>query len=49
MRYDSTVATACEEFGFYLGLTYQIQDDILDFAAAATVLGKPALANMDLD
>jgi geranylgeranyl pyrophosphate synthase len=46
--YDSTVATACEEFGFHLGLAYQIQDDILDFTAAASVLGKPALADMDL-
>ena len=46
--YGSTVATACEEFGFHLGLAYQIQDDILDFTAAATVLGKPALADMDL-
>ncbi len=46
--YGSTVATACEEFGFHLGLAFQIQDDILDFTAAATVLGKPALADMDL-
>jgi len=46
--YDSTVATACEEFGFHMGLAYQIQDDILDFTAAASVLGKPALADMDL-
>jgi geranyl diphosphate synthase len=46
--YDSTVATACEEFGFHLGLAYQIQDDILDFTAAASVLGKPSLADMDL-
>jgi geranylgeranyl pyrophosphate synthase len=46
--YGSAVATACEEFGFHLGLAYQIQDDILDFTAAATVLGKPALADMDL-
>lgn len=46
--YASTVATACEEFGFHLGLAYQIQDDILDFTAAANVLGKPALADMDL-
>ena len=42
------MATACEEFGFHLGLAYQIQDDILDFTAAASVLGKPALADMDL-
>lgn len=46
--YDSTVATASEEFGFHLGLAFQIQDDILDFTAAASVLGKPALADMDL-
>merc|ERR1712003_354287 len=46
--YGSTVATAAEEFGFHLGLAYQIQDDILDFTAAASVLGKPALADMDL-
>jgi len=46
--YGSTVATACEEFGFHLGLAYQIQDDILDFTAAENVLGKPALADMDL-
>jgi geranylgeranyl pyrophosphate synthase len=46
--YESTVATACEEFGFHLGLAYQIQDDILDFTAAASVLGKPALADMNL-
>merc|ERR1712071_614413 len=46
--YGSTVATACEEFGFHLGLAYQIQDDILDFTAAADILGKPALADMSL-
>ncbi|CAJ1961599.1 unnamed protein product [Cylindrotheca closterium] len=46
--YGSTVATACEEFGYHLGLAYQIQDDILDFTAAANILGKPALADMDL-
>ena len=37
-----------EEFGFHMGLAYQIQDDILDFTAAENVLGKPALADMDL-
>eukprot|EP00584_Thalassiosira_punctigera_P002128 CAMPEP_0172531434 /NCGR_PEP_ID=MMETSP1067-20121228/4845_1 /TAXON_ID=265564 ORGANISM="Thalassiosira punctigera, Strain Tpunct2005C2" /NCGR_SAMPLE_ID=MMETSP1067 /ASSEMBLY_ACC=CAM_ASM_000444 /LENGTH=508 /DNA_ID=CAMNT_0013315813 /DNA_START=203 /DNA_END=1728 /DNA_ORIENTATION=- len=46
--YGSTVATACEEFGFHMGLAFQIQDDILDFTAAANVLGKPALADMSL-
>lgn len=46
--YGSAVATACEEFGFHLGLAFQIQDDILDFTAAENILGKPALADMDL-
>lgn len=46
--YGSTVATAMEEFGFHLGLAFQIQDDILDFTAAADILGKPALADMSL-
>lgn len=46
--YGSNVATACEEFGFHLGLAFQIRDDILDFTAAADVLGKPALADMNL-
>merc|ERR1712151_1249210 len=40
--YGSNVATACEEFGFHLGLAFQIQDDILDFTAAESMLGKPA-------
>merc|ERR1719163_137347 len=47
-NYSSTVATACEEFGFHMGLAFQIQDDILDFTAAADILGKPALADMSL-
>merc|ERR1712238_156771 len=46
--YGSTIATACEEFGFHMGLAFQIQDDILDFTAAADILGKPALADMSL-
>lgn len=46
--YGSATATACEEFGFHMGLAFQIQDDILDFTAAADILGKPALADMSL-
>ena len=46
--YGSTVATACEEFGFHMGLAFQIQDDILDFTAAADIMGKPTLADMGL-
>ena len=47
-NYGSTVATACEEFGFHLGLAYQIKDDILDYTGVASILGKPALADMQL-
>jgi len=36
------------QFGFHLGLAYQIQDDILDYTGVASILGKPALADMDL-
>jgi geranylgeranyl pyrophosphate synthase len=46
--YGSAVATACEEFGFHMGLAFQIQDDILDFTAAADIMGKPTLADMSL-
>merc|ERR1711920_1168851 len=46
--YGSNVATACEEFGFHLGLAFQVQDDILDFTGIESILGKPALADMNL-
>lgn len=43
---DMTVAA--EEFGYHLGLAYQIVDDILDFTGASASLGKPAQADMQL-
>jgi geranyl diphosphate synthase len=46
--HDSDVTTACEEFGFHLGLAYQVQDDILDLTETASVLGKPALVDIGL-
>jgi len=46
--YGSEVATACEEFGYHMGLVFQIRDDILDITGAAEELGKPASADMDL-
>lgn len=46
--YGSNVATACEEFGFHLGIAFQIQDDVLDFTAAENIMGKATLVDMDL-
>lgn len=43
---DMTVAA--EEFGYHLGMAYQIVDDILDFTGASAQLGKPAQADMEL-
>lgn len=43
---DTTVAA--EEYGFHLGMAYQIVDDILDFTGASATLGKPAQADMAL-
>lgn len=46
---ESDVKTiAAEEFGYHLGMTYQIVDDILDFTGASISLGKPAQADMRL-
>merc|ERR1719265_1664346 len=43
---DMTIAA--EEFGYHLGMAYQIVDDILDFTGASATLGKPAQADMSL-
>eukprot|EP00286_Rhodomonas_abbreviata_P020735 CAMPEP_0181293988 /NCGR_PEP_ID=MMETSP1101-20121128/3357_1 /TAXON_ID=46948 /ORGANISM="Rhodomonas abbreviata, Strain Caron Lab Isolate" /LENGTH=441 /DNA_ID=CAMNT_0023398609 /DNA_START=237 /DNA_END=1559 /DNA_ORIENTATION=- len=45
---DSEQARAAEEYGYHLGLAYQIIDDVLDFTGASDVLGKPALADVSL-
>jgi len=42
------ITVAAEEFGYHLGLAYQIVDDILDFTGASATLGKPAQADMEL-
>jgi geranylgeranyl pyrophosphate synthase len=42
------LTVAAEEFGYHLGLAYQIVDDILDFTGASASLGKPAQADMQL-
>jgi len=46
--FHSDAAVACEEFGFHIGLSYQIVDDILDFTASDEELGKPAMADVSL-
>jgi geranylgeranyl pyrophosphate synthase len=48
--YDESndVTVAAEEFGYHLGMAYQIVDDILDFTGASATLGKPAQADMEL-
>ena len=45
---DSVISQAAEEYGYHLGLAYQIIDDVLDFTSASDVLGKPALADVSL-
>ncbi|KAG5179248.1 isoprenoid synthase domain-containing protein [Tribonema minus] len=46
--FDSDLAVAAEEYGYHMGLAFQIVDDILDVTAGAEVLGKPAMADMSL-
>lgn len=45
---DDIITTSAEEFGYHLGMAYQIVDDILDFTGASAQLGKPAQADMEL-
>ncbi|MFZ1821319.1 MAG: polyprenyl synthetase family protein, partial [Acidimicrobiia bacterium] len=33
---------ALEKFGFHLGMTFQIIDDLLDLTSTSKILGKPA-------
>ena len=45
---EDVITQSAEEFGYHLGMAYQIVDDILDFTGASTQLGKPAQADMEL-
>ena len=45
---DGEIARAAEEYGYHLGLAYQIIDDVLDFTSASDELGKPAMADVSL-
>merc|ERR1719183_1963780 len=42
------MTVAAENFGYHLGMAYQIVDDVLDFTGASADLGKPAQADMSL-
>lgn len=39
---DEKVHKSLFRFGYYVGMSYQITDDVLDFVASEKVLGKPA-------
>src|SRR4029077_3911613 len=39
-------ATALFNYGFNLGVCFQLIDDLLDFTSSTEVLGKPALSDL---
>merc|ERR1711871_586555 len=45
---DSEVAKSCESYGYHLGLSFQIIDDLLDFTSSSDDLGKPGMQDMAL-
>jgi geranyl diphosphate synthase len=45
---NSKVTNAAGEFGYHMGLAFQIVDDILDFTASTDEMGKPVCADMEL-
>lgn len=42
----SQQAQSCYRFGAYVGLAFQVVDDVLDFTSTEEELGKPALADL---
>ncbi len=38
---DSSIVNAVSEYGYYLGMAFQIVDDVLDFTAEQEKVGKP--------
>merc|ERR1719491_1563283 len=44
--YNDTIVTAAYRYGKHLGVAFQLVDDILDFDGSASVMGKPALADL---
>jgi geranyl diphosphate synthase len=45
---NDPMTVAAEEFGYHLGMAYQVVDDILDFKGESASLGKPSQADMEL-
>jgi len=45
---QDNLTLALEQYGFHLGLAYQIVDDILDYTGASSLLGKPTQSDMKL-
>jgi len=43
---DTTQETALKNYGTYLGYTYQIIDDLLDFTGNSEILGKPVCQDL---
>lgn len=43
---ESEESIACYRFGAYIGLAFQVVDDILDYTSSEETLGKPALADL---
>ncbi|CAK0873435.1 unnamed protein product [Prorocentrum cordatum] len=43
---ESPQAQSCYKFGAYVGLAFQVVDDILDFTSTEEEIGKPALADL---
>jgi octaprenyl-diphosphate synthase len=41
-----SAASALHDYGFNLGVSFQIVDDLLDFTSSTEVLGKPALSDL---
>lgn len=39
---SASIQKSLRDYGYYLGMSYQIMDDILDFTASEKELGKPA-------
>ena len=46
MGYPPEECDTMYQFAFYLGLAFQVQDDVLDFTSTEEALGKPTLGDI---